>query len=480
MSLVVSFRTFGCRLNQTESEAIAAAFAAAGAQVVPFPGPADLVIFNTCTVTTKAEQKARREMRQVLKNNADAVIIATGCYAELDPQILHALAPRLVVIPGGRKGDLPGLASELRAAHSEGLDLLEETRRLADQAAGRPLDPFAFLPGDFRFRSRAALKIQDGCDKRCSYCRVCLARGRAVSLSSAEIVRRAHIISEAGLPEIVLTGVNLSQYASAGLRFPGLLDLLCAQTDSISFRISSYEPDQIDEAFLNAFAHPKVRPHLHLPVQSGSDAILGAMGRSYRRAEVLAAVNKARVVKADPFLGLDLITGFPGETEEDFEATVDLVRQLDPAWIHAFVFSPRPGTRAFGMKPRIPERVAVARARELARLAELGKRRFADRRIGAVLEAVPEGLAPDEAGADTPFSRDQKPAFRLSRNSLVSGPGRSSSVSGQALTAVSADFLRVLVRDVPPDAPTSFLCRVAGTSPDSGWDLIADYIDDIK
>lgn len=156
MSLRVSFRTFGCRLNQTETEAIAASFAAAGAEIVAFGQSADLVIFNTCTVTTKAEQKARREMRQALRLNADAVIVVTGCYAEVDPQALYLLAPRIVVIPGGRKGDLPGMAVHLCAASADGLDLLEETRRLNDLAAGRKADPFAFVPGDFRFHSRAA------------------------------------------------------------------------------------------------------------------------------------------------------------------------------------------------------------------------------------------------------------------------------------------------------------------------------------
>jgi threonylcarbamoyladenosine tRNA methylthiotransferase MtaB len=451
MPLTVSFRTFGCRLNQTETEAIAAAFAAAGARVVDFGQASDLVLFNTCTVTTKAEQKARREMRQALRLNADAVLIATGCYAEMDPQALQALAPRLVVIPGGRKGDLPALAPELCAACDEGLDLLDETRRLADLAAGRPVDPFSFIPGDFRFRSRAALKIQDGCSNRCSYCRVCLARGRSVSLDPSEIVRRARIIAEAGIAEIVLTGVNLSQYASGGLQFPGLLDLLCKETGRVAFRISSYEPDRVDAAFLKAFAAPRVRPHLHLPVQSGSDAILGLMGRSYRRHEVLAAVAAARAAKGDPFIGLDIITGFPGESDDDFAATIDLIQRTGPAWIHAFVFSPRPGTRAYAMKPKVPERVAVARARELARLAADGKQRFAARRIGTMVEAVPEGIAAGDESADDPDS------------------------AGTMLTAVSADYLHLAVRGVPADIPAGFSCMVAGPAGDGVHDLVADF-----
>lgn len=455
MSLSVSFRTFGCRLNQTETEAIAASFAAAGARVVGFGNASDLVLFNTCTVTSKAEQKARREMRLALRLNTDAVIIATGCYAELDPRALHVLAPRLVVVPGGRKGDLPTLATELCAAFAEGLDLLEETRRLVNLAAGLPGDPFAFIPGDFRFRARAALKIQDGCDSRCSYCRVCLARGKAVSLDPSVIVQRARTIADAGIPEIVLTGVNLSQYAAAGLNFPGLLELLCDQTDRVAFRISSYEPDKIDDAFLKAFARSRFRPHLHLPVQSGSDAILCSMGRSYRRNDVFAAVAAARKVKGDPFIGMDIITGFPGETDEDFAATIDLLQQIEPAWVHAFVFSPRPGTRAFAMKPRIPERVAVARARELARLASAGKQRFAARRIGTLLEAIPEGL---DQGDDTDGS-----------------PGNEVASAGTVLTAVSADYLRLAVRGAPAAITTAFSSIVIGPAHDGVHDLVSDY-----
>ncbi|HQO65423.1 MAG TPA: tRNA (N(6)-L-threonylcarbamoyladenosine(37)-C(2))-methylthiotransferase MtaB, partial [Spirochaetales bacterium] len=181
-SLRVSFRTFGCKLNQAETEALADGFSAAGAVVVGPGELADLVVFNTCTVTSKAEQKARREMRLALRRNPEAVAIATGCYAELEPEAVAAVAPRCVVVPGSRKGSVVGMASGLVAARLEGLDPLDELRRLAALAAGREADPFAFAPGDALFHSRPQLKVQDGCDNRCAYCRVCLARGHSVSL----------------------------------------------------------------------------------------------------------------------------------------------------------------------------------------------------------------------------------------------------------------------------------------------------------
>lgn len=446
--LEVSFRTFGCRLNQTETEAIAAAFAAAGATIVVFDHGADIVVFNTCTVTGKAEQKARREMRLALRRNPAAVIMVTGCYAELDPVALASLSPRLVVLPGGRKDALLAMATELVAAAVGGLDLLDEARRLSVLARGHDPTPFAFQPGDFRFHARASLKVQDGCDNRCAYCRVCLARGKATSLDAAEVLRRARVIGKAGLSEIVLTGVNLSQYRSDCLDFSGLLQMLVRETSAIAYRVSSYEPDRIDAAFLSAFALQRVRPHLHLPVQSGSDAVLLAMGRAYDSATVLDAVAAARLCRDDPFIGVDIIAGFPGESDADFAATVALLRQLEPAWIHAFKFSPRPGTKAFSMRPCVPERVAAERAAILDALAWTGRRRFAERRMGRILAVIPDDSPAAGAGSAPPG----------------------------CTTAVSADYLRVRVHGVPGGTRGSFSCLVTGVAESEHVDLDASFL----
>lgn len=389
-ALRVSFRTFGCKLNQAETESIADAFSLAGAALVPAGQSADVVVFNTCTVTSKAEQKARREMRLALRLNPDAVAIVTGCYAELDPEAVAAVAPRAVVIAGSRKAGLRAMAADLAAARTEGLDLLDEARRLAALASGKVPDPFAFLPGDDLFHARPQLKIQDGCDNSCSYCRVCLARGPSVSLAPDQVLSRVAALAASGVPETVLTGVNLSGYRSGGLDFPGLLETLIGGTRDIAFRISSYEPDRVDGAFARAFASPRVRPHLHLSVQSGSDRVLQAMGRRYGRDDVLRAAAAVREVRGDPFIGADLILGFPGETDDDFRQTVDLMERLEPAWIHAFTFSPRPGTRAYSMKPCVPERIAVERAAVVQALAERNKAAFTARRLGTTLDAVVE------------------------------------------------------------------------------------------
>jgi threonylcarbamoyladenosine tRNA methylthiotransferase MtaB len=466
--LRVSFRTFGCKLNQAETESLADAFALAGAAVVPSGQGADVVVFNTCTVTSKAEQKARREMRLALRLNPDAVAVVTGCYAELDPEAVEEVAPRAVVVPGSRKDGLRAMAAGLVAARLEGLDLLDEARRLAAVAAGKTPDPFAFAPGDARFHSRVQLKVQDGCDNRCAYCRVCLARGRSVSLEPELVLSRATALAARGVPEIVLTGVNLSQYRSGGLDFSGLLSLLVEGTASTAFRVSSWEPDRVDAAFVRAFAMPRVRPHLHLSVQSGSDAVLRSMGRRYGRDDVIRAAEAVRAVRDDPFIGADIILGFPGETDGDFRDTLDLLERVRPAWIHAFTFSPRPGTRAFDMKPRVPERIAVERAAAVQALAVSGKAAFAALRSGRVLEAVVEtyGSAPDAAESDDGERGDGAPADGV-------------------VYATSADYLKLAVRGVPAGFRGACSCSVAGPAgtSDTGRghaegapDLLADFI----
>ncbi len=451
MALRVAFRTFGCKLNQAETDSIANSFVRAGALIVDAESTADVVIFNTCTVTSKAEQKARREMRLALRRNPESVAIVTGCYAELDQEAVSAIAPRTLVIPGSKKDHVRAIAAGLVSAALEGLDVLDEARRLSSELSGRTPDPFAFVPGDARFHTRVQLKIQDGCSNRCAYCRVCLARGRSVSLEPDEALARAAALEASGVAEIVLTGVNLSQYRSGGLDLPGLLEHLIRGTSSVAFRVSSYEPDRVDDAFVRAFALPRVRPHLHLSVQSGSDRVLGAMGRHYTRDQVLRAADAVRAARSDPFIGADIILGFPGESDEDFAATIDVLRRLDPAWVHAFTFSPRPGTRAFDMKPRVPERVAVARAAVVQALAEEGKSRFAARRLGAIVRAVAdahEGIEADE------------------------GHG--------AIVATSAEYLKLLIGGVPAGFRGEFSCLVdSAATPGahgSGMDLLAHFV----
>ncbi|HOX91450.1 MAG TPA: tRNA (N(6)-L-threonylcarbamoyladenosine(37)-C(2))-methylthiotransferase MtaB [Spirochaetales bacterium] len=443
-----AFRAFGCRLNQSETEALAASFADAGFSVLNGGQEADVFVFSTCTVTGKAEQKARRELRAAARACPNALILVSGCYAEVDPDALEALSPRILVIPGSRKSAIGTMAVPLLDALEHRLDTVQEARALAHAALGRVIDPFAFKPGDFSYRSRAGLKVQDGCDNRCAYCRVCIARGPSRSLQPAVALERAQALEASGFPEIVLTGVNLSQYRSDAMDFSALLDFLLAGTSRAAFRISSYEPDRVDDAFLRVFSHKRVRPHLHLAAQSGSDAVLSAMLRGYGRRAIIDAAHGARSAKADPFIGMDLIAGFPGEDEAAFSDTMDMLQQTQPAGLHAFPFSPRPGTAAFTMSPRVPERIAGQRVAAMSQLAAGFRAEFAHRRLGCVLDVVLErqdSSPDDEAESSVPAM------------------------------AVSAEYLNVLISNVPAGAGPALRCTaVSAPAVHGGPDIVAD------
>jgi threonylcarbamoyladenosine tRNA methylthiotransferase MtaB len=418
----VSFYTLGCKLNQLETEAVAAAFLEEGFAVLPWGGSsgtagkekAKLLIINTCTVTSRAEQKARRVIRLFL--HTGGAVVVTGCYAQLDQGELYSLvsgaAGSLFVVPGAAKDTLLDLPRFL--ARSGGTAPEALTRWRAGNAAARsgPVNgpgvtgpaasgaagPFRFNPRNFLFHSRAFVKIQDGCDRRCAYCRIPLARGGSVSLETAELVRRLQALEEAGIPEAVLTGVNICRYRDpvSSHTLPELLGILVDKTSRIALRLSSLEPER---AFLNGasgrdffsiLSHPRIRPHFHLSVQSGSDRILAAMGRPYTGEDIIKTTERLRALKRDPFLGCDMITGFPGETDEDFEKTAELCRSVGFAFIHGFPYSKRPGTPAADMKGQVSQRIAGKRLETLRELSLQGRKAYVRRWRGKIVEAVAE------------------------------------------------------------------------------------------
>ncbi len=409
---LVRFETLGCKLNQIETESLAHAFVEAGFRVSgaetaasaetvkPDEGalagvsPADdasrasgtapafrpveqpsLCVVNTCTVTGKAEQKARRLIRNLLSSHPNAPVLVTGCYAEVESAAIAAISPRVCVFPGSRKGELanlPAWISHFHLLHPEAR-YLAAVESFCDMHRSSPANAsettFRLATDDFLFHSRASIKIQDGCNNHCTYCRIRLARGKAVSLPAEDVIAQIRRIEDAGWSEVVLTGVNLSQYRADG-DFADLLRRILAETRSVALRISSLYPERVDEAMLEPLSDPRVRPHFHLSVQSGSERVLKAMRRPYTAETVYRAVERLRSVKNDPFLACDIITGFPGETDEDFEDTYRMCRDLAFAGIHAFPFSARPGTEAWSMKPKVPERVAGERVARLSKLAE--------------------------------------------------------------------------------------------------------------
>ncbi|NBF41203.1 MAG: tRNA (N(6)-L-threonylcarbamoyladenosine(37)-C(2))-methylthiotransferase MtaB [Spirochaetes bacterium] len=385
MSARVAFRTLGCKLNQYETESIAAEFDAAGYTVVPFAEVADVYVINSCTITSQADRKSRNLVYRALRTGgAESSVVLTGCFAERNAGG-HGDDPRVMVVGNEQKSEVfPLVDARLRAGAHNG-----PTAGPSPVAAAAPGPaqggPFGFRAARGMFHTRAAIKIQDGCDQFCTYCIVPHVRGRAVSREPADILRETRGTVAGGAREIVVTGVNLGRYRHGELDFTELLRRLLDEIPGdggVRVRISSLEPEGLDERFSSLFADPRLSPHVHLCLQSGSDAILGRMGRRYRSADFRRIADSLRSV--DPMLNLttDIIVGFPGETEAEFEASVSAVREIGFSHIHVFPFSPREGTPAARMPDQVPAAVKSRRARRLRELSAELKRQYYARLVG--------------------------------------------------------------------------------------------------
>jgi threonylcarbamoyladenosine tRNA methylthiotransferase MtaB len=388
----VGFYTLGCKLNQCETEAIADAFQTAGYETVTVAEPADLYIVNTCTVTTKSEQKARRLIRNLLEKSPEASVIVTGCYAQMEPEKITSLGERVQVVSGDLKDRLLELPIRMRKEEDK-RDLFRIEEPPTDLEIGAR---FRFHPSRYSFHTRAFMKVQDGCDNHCSYCRVCLARGPSVSLPLDTAMDRFIQLSREGYREIVLTGVNLSQYNSGKSELKDLIERFLSLSADVRIRLSSLEPEAITPSLVEFLAHPQVCPHFHLPIQSGSDPVLKRMHRRYTRTMVQEAILALRSIKKEPFIAADLIVGFPGETEEDHEHTCKLVEECNLSDLHVFPYSPRPGTEAYSYRPRVPERIARSRAADLRKLALVNYSSYVSSQYGESRSVLIEGGSQQE------------------------------------------------------------------------------------
>ncbi len=384
----IGFHTFGCKLNQFETEAIASALRSVGCDVVDAGKDAEVYILNTCTITTRADHKARALLRSLSRRHPESLLVVTGCSAELEGESLRGLASNVVVIPQSRKAAL----LELDRVLASDRGAAARARALELAAHRTTSDSFVLNVERKSFRTRVSLKIQDGCNGLCAYCRVPLARGGAVSLAQEEVLRRAVNMEQRGNREIVLTGVNVSAYESAGAGLARLLSLLLEAAPRVRFRLSSLEPEVLTEDLAAVLSHPRICPHFHLPVQSGADRVLLRMKRRYRADTVKRAVGLLRAARGDPFIAADMMVGFPGETVEEYSATIDMVRELSFAAVHVFPFSPRPGTAASRMRPAVAERVRSARAAELGRIAARQTELYARGWVGRETEVLFERL----------------------------------------------------------------------------------------
>ncbi len=379
--------TLGCKVNQADSEALASALIARGFTPASGETRADVVVVNTCTVTHLGDRSSRQAISQARRAaSEDALVVATGCYAQVAPDAVAALPGMGLVISNTTKDDAPTLITRALTARGAALPALP-----AFPAAENPDRQIADLLG----RTRAQIKVQDGCDNRCTYCIVPLARGDSRSRSIAEVVATARRKAAAGAREIVLTGVHLGDYhPDAGADLGDLLVALLGQTDIPRIRVSSLEPEDFRLEWLDLWRDRRLCRHLHLSLQSGSDAVLRKMARRYSAGRYREIARAAYAAIPGLALTTDAIVGFPGETEDDARATLDLARDLQFAKVHVFRFSPRAGTAAARMRGQIAAPVARERSeRLLAQSAELADR-FRARHLGQTVEVLWEGRRP--------------------------------------------------------------------------------------
>ena len=355
----VNFHTLGCKLNFSESSTLAREFERGGFERVAPDAEADICVINSCSVTEHADKKCRNLIRKLHRRNPQAIIAVTGCYAQLQPQEIAAIEEVDLVLSNNDKGEL----------YRRVLALPGKGRAQVYSCDTDSLTSFfaAFSSGD---RTRAFLKVQDGCDYCCSYCTIHYARGSSRNMPIAELVGEARQIAAAGQREIVITGINTGDFGrTTGEKFIDLLRALDGVDGIDRYRISSIEPNLLtDEIIAFCAASPKFQHHFHIPLQSGSDRILGLMHRRYTTARFAERIASVRRAMPDAFIGIDVIVGFPGETEADHRTTYDFLAGLKPAFLHIFPFSERPGTPAVGMPGKVQASVVTRRVGELEEL----------------------------------------------------------------------------------------------------------------
>ncbi|HMM28773.1 MAG TPA: tRNA (N(6)-L-threonylcarbamoyladenosine(37)-C(2))-methylthiotransferase MtaB [Aggregatilineaceae bacterium] len=423
----------GCRLNQSEIETLARQFASAGHAIAGSAGEADLCVVNTCAVTNEAGRSSRNIIRRLSRANPAARIVATGCYAELAPQAVATL---------------PCVSSVVGNADKD---------RLVPMVLGEDVPQYVYdreplerapLPGALG-RTRAFVKAQDGCDNRCTFCVTTIARGPGRSRPLPDVVREVQALAAAGYQEAVLTGVHLGSYGhDLGLAdgLARLVRTLLEHTDLPRLRLSSLEPWDLSPDFFVLWENPRLCRHLHLPLQSGCDATLKRMARRTSQASFRALVESARAAIPDLAVSTDVIAGFPGETDAEFETSFAFVREMDFMKLHVFRYSRRPGTAAARMAGHIAEEIKKARSARLLALSDEGAERFARRFVGqgvTVLWEQVSGATPDgfvNGGLTDHYVRVELVTPEVLTNTLstVCGTGLRGSVLTAALCSATA------------------------------------------
>jgi threonylcarbamoyladenosine tRNA methylthiotransferase MtaB len=404
-----SIENFGCRATDADAAAIRHELLNSGLTLAPSRDSASVIVLNTCTVTAAADAQAREAIRKIHAANPEARVIVTGCYAQRAPAELAAIPGVTCVVGNSHQAKIPGLAREFatgvtheRAAGAPDFIPVDALRDNIASSVGTTIisgDIFkhspvqvaapAFMAGD---RTRPILKVQDGCNNRCSYCVIPFVRGRSRSLPPHQAISQIRALAGAGVKEVVLSGINLGSYGrdlTPRVELAGLVQRILGETTIERVRFSSIEPQDVTEDFVSLMASStRLAPHFHIPLQSGSDRILKAMHRWYRAAHYAERVHLIRRLLPDAAIGADVIVGFPGEAEEDFRETRGLIGDLSFTYLHVFSFSARPGTAGATLGDRVPPSVIRERARALRALARQKAAEFRASQSGRLLRAL--------------------------------------------------------------------------------------------
>lgn len=357
----VAFFTLGCKLNFSETSTISRDFNSNNYDVVPFNEVADVYVINTCSVTEQADKKCRQTIKKIIKQNPDAYVAVVGCYAQLKPKEIAEIPGVDIVLGSKDKMNLFTHIDKLQK-HPQAEVHTCETKALRDFSP-------AYSQGD---RTRSFLKVQDGCDYFCSYCTIPLARGRSRSNSVAETVKQAEEIAKSGIKEVILTGVNIGDFGrSTGESFFDLVKTLDQVEGIERIRISSIEPNLITNEIIDYVAQSnKFLPHFHIPLQAGTDHILKLMRRKYDTALFANRIKYIKKVIPDAFIGVDLIAGFPGESDELFEQTCNFIEGLDISFLHVFSYSERPNTSTIRMEGKVDAKTINERSKTLHNISD--------------------------------------------------------------------------------------------------------------
>lgn len=377
----VAFYTLGCKLNFSETSTISRQFTDEGYHKVDFNQPADIYVINTCSVTENADKRFKTIVKAALKTNPDAFVIGIGCYAQLKPEELAAVDGVDLVLGAKEKFNITDYINDL-------------SKNDFGEVHSCEIQETNFYVGSYSIgdRTRAFLKVQDGCDYKCTYCTIPLARGISRSDTLENVLENARQISEQGIKEIVLTGVNIGDYGKGEFgnkkhehTFLELIQALDRVEGIKRLRISSIEPNLLKDESIDFVANSaNFVPHFHIPLQSGSNAILRKMKRRYQRELYTDRVNAIREKMPDACIGVDIIVGFPGETEEHFLETYNYLNELDISYLHVFTYSERDNTEAAVMESVVPQKVRKKRSKMLRGLSAKKRRAFYESQLGNV------------------------------------------------------------------------------------------------